>query len=67
MPIITVLIVLAVIGFLLWLVTTYVPMDATIKRILVAVVIIITVLWLLNVFGLLGALGNVNAPRMGRS
>jgi len=43
---------LIVIGVLLWLVTTYIPMEPTIKRILVAVVIIAVVLWLLQLFGL---------------
>ena len=46
-------IVLIVIGVLLWLVTTYIPMNDTIKKLLIAVVVIMTVLWLLNGFGLL--------------
>lgn len=51
MPIITVLIVLVVVGLLLWLVNTYIPMDAKIKNILNVVVVILVVLWLLEVFG----------------
>jgi len=51
MPIITVLITLIVIGLLLWLANTYIPMDGKIKNILNVVVIILVVLWLLNVFG----------------
>lgn len=52
MPLIQLIIIIAVVGVLLWLVTTYIPMEANIKRILVAVVVIALVLWLLNVFGL---------------
>jgi hypothetical protein len=38
---------LIVIGVLLWLVNTYVPMDGKIKQILNAAVVISVVLWLL--------------------
>jgi hypothetical protein len=58
-----VLLVLIVIGVLLWLACNYIPMDATIKKIIVAVAIICVVVWLLQVFGLLG-LANVPVPRV---
>jgi hypothetical protein len=54
MSIIGVLVLVAVIGFVLWLVTTYVPMAPPIKAILVAIVVIVLAVWLLNVFGLIG-------------
>jgi hypothetical protein len=44
---------LIVIGILLWLVNTYIPMDAKIKNILNIVVVIAVVLWLLSAFGVL--------------
>jgi hypothetical protein len=50
MDIVHILIVLVVIGVLLWLVNTYVPMEATMKRIVNVVVIILVVLWLLSLF-----------------
>lgn len=55
--------ILIVVGVLLWLVTTYIPMDATIRKIIVAVVIICVVLWLLNIFGVL-PMANVPIPRV---
>jgi len=64
MPLITLVITLIVVGVLLWLLEAYVPMDATIKRIIHIVVIIAVVLWLLNVFGVFGSLNNVQVPRM---
>ena len=51
MPLIQVVLVLIVVGVLLWLVNTYIPMAGSIKSILNAVVVIVVVLWLLNVFG----------------
>ncbi len=63
MSLISLVVVLIVIGILLWLVNTHIPMDAKIKQILNIVVLIVVVLWLLNVFGLLGAM-NINVPRV---
>ena len=59
MPILTILIVIVVAGVILWLVNSYIPMQRTIKNILNAVVVIILVIWLLNVFGVLDELKNV--------
>ena len=56
MPLLHVVIVLIVVGVLLWLVNSYIPMQETVKKILNAVVVIALVLWLLNVFGLLDSL-----------
>lgn len=60
MPLLTLIVVLIVVGVLLWLVNTYIPMDGKIKSILNAVVVILVVLWLLQAFGLLGALNGVH-------
>jgi hypothetical protein len=54
MPLLSVIAVLIVVGVLLWLINTYIPMQGTIKSILNAVVVIVVVLWLLQAFGLLG-------------
>ena len=59
MPILGIVVTLIVIGVLLWLVNTYVPMDAQIKKILNVVVIICVVLWLLNIFGAFAYLGGL--------
>lgn len=59
MPVLNIIIVLIVVGVLLWLVNTYIPMQRTIKNILNAVVVIIVVLWLLQVFGVLGSLNTL--------
>lgn len=59
MSLLTVVVVLIVVGVLLWLVNTYIPMDGKIKSILNAVVVIVVVLWLLQAFGLIGSLNAV--------
>lgn len=59
MSILSVILVLVLVGVVLWLVNSYIPMDAKIKNILNVVVIIFLVLWLLKAFGLLSGLGSV--------
>ncbi|OGF08065.1 MAG: hypothetical protein A2W00_06105 [Candidatus Eisenbacteria bacterium RBG_16_71_46] len=63
MPLMTVVITLIVVGVLLWLVNSYIPMDAKIKRILNVVVVIVVVLWLLNAFGLFAQVGNLRVGK----
>jgi hypothetical protein len=60
MSLLTVLLVLVVVGVLLWLVNTYIPMDRKIKNILNIVVVIAVIIWLLKVFGLLDSIKNIN-------
>ncbi|MGA8013251.1 MAG: Thivi_2564 family membrane protein [Candidatus Acidiferrales bacterium] len=60
MPLLQVVIVLVVVGLLLWLVNRFIPMQGTIKSILNAVVVIVVVLWLLDVFGLFHSLSRIH-------
>jgi hypothetical protein len=59
MQLINLVVTLAVVGVILWLVNTYIPMDGTIKKILNVVIVIAVVLWLLTAFGLLGPLSAI--------
>jgi hypothetical protein len=59
MPLISIVVVLIVVGVLLWLINSFIPMDAKIKNILNVVVVIVVVIWLLQAFGLIGPLRNV--------
>jgi len=59
MPLVNLVITLIVVGVLLWLVNTYIPMDRKIKSILNAVIVIAVVLWLLSVFGVIGSLSGI--------
>ena len=59
MSLITIVLVLIVVGVLLWLINTYIPMDGKIKKILNIVVVVVVVIWLLQAFGLMGPLNRV--------
>jgi hypothetical protein len=61
MSLVTIVVSLIVVGVLLWLVNTYIPMDGKIKNILNIVVVVVVVLWLLNVFGVLDHVRNIHA------
>lgn len=63
MPLIQLVIVLVIVGLILWVINSYIPMQSTIKRILNAVVVIGVIIWLLSVFGLIG---NVMSIRVGK-
>jgi len=63
MPLIHLVIVLVVVGVVLWVINSYIPMQSTIKKILNVVVIIAVIIWLLSVFGLIG---NLSAVRIGK-
>jgi hypothetical protein len=60
MPLISIVLTLLVVGVLLWLVNSYIPMDGKIKGILNAVVVIAVVIWLLQSFGVIGAISGIH-------
>jgi predicted membrane protein len=62
MPLINVVLVLLVVGILLWLINTYVPMAGSIKTILNVVVVIAVCVWVLQAFGLWTAVANYRVP-----
>ena len=53
MPIVNILVTLVIVGVVLWLITTYIPMAPPIKTVLTIVVVLVLCVWLLNVFGIL--------------
>jgi hypothetical protein len=59
MPLIQLILVLVVVGVILWVINSYIPMQTTIKKILNVVVIIAVIIWLLSVFGLIGNLSSI--------
>ena len=63
MPLINLVIVLVVVGVVLWVINSYISMQATIKKILNVVVVIAVIIWLLSVFGLIG---NLSTIRIGK-
>lgn len=61
---ISVVVTLAIVGFLLWVLQNYVPMDARIKMAIYVVVCICVVFWLINIFGLMNY--DVPIPRLSK-
>lgn len=59
MPLTQVLFTLIVVGVVLWLVNSFIPMASSIKSILNAIVVIGVLWWLGNVFGLFHSLSHV--------
>jgi len=64
MSLISLIITLIVVGVLLWLVNTYIPMDGKIKKILNVVVVICVVVWLLFAFGVLDRSSDIRVPQI---
>jgi len=63
MPLLQLVLILVVVGVILWVINSYIPMQSTIKKILNLVVVIVVILWLLSVFGLIG---NLSTIRIGK-
>ena len=59
MSLLSIIIVIVVVGLILYLINTYLPMDAKIKSNLNVVVVIVLIIYLLKVFGLLSGIENV--------
>ena len=64
MSLISLIVVLVIVGVIMWLINSYIPMDPTIKRILNIAVVIVVVLWLLSAIGLLDSIGAVHVGKV---
>jgi ABC-type long-subunit fatty acid transport system fused permease/ATPase subunit len=65
MPLINVVLTLIVVGVVLWLINTYIPMQSTIKSILNVVVVVTVIIWLLYGYGIIKqSFGDVQMPMM---
>jgi hypothetical protein len=57
-----IVVVLVVVGLILWLINTYIPMAGGIKSLLNIVVFVFMLIWLLQVFGLMGPIAGLHIP-----
>ncbi len=62
MPLVTVVLTLIVVGVLLWLINTYIPMQSAIKSIINIIVVVAVVLWVLYGFGIITHSGDLKMP-----
>lgn len=65
MTLIGLIVSLVIVGLILWLVNTLLPIDGRIKTVINVVVLIVVCLWLLRVFGVMGGDDILNT-RIGR-
>ncbi|TFG84429.1 MAG: hypothetical protein E4H20_03220 [Spirochaetales bacterium] len=63
MPLLQVVVALVIVGVVLWVINTYIPMSAGIKKILNLVVIVAVALYLLDLFGLLDTISRIRIGR----
>lgn len=54
MTLITFVLTLALVGFLLWLIVTYIPMPDPFKTVLIVIAVIFVVLYVLQAIGFVG-------------
>ena len=64
MTLVGIVVVLIVVGLILWLINTYIPMAGAIKSLLNIVVFVVVLIWLLQVFGLIGPINGVHIPNL---
>ena len=64
MTLIDIVLVLIVVGLVMGLINGYVPMAAGIKSLLNVVVFVVLLVWVLQVFGLIGPIPGVRMPRL---
>ncbi len=51
MPLVNLLIVLALVGFVVWLITTYIPMPSQVRTLIIVVAVLIMCIWVLGLLG----------------
>ena len=54
MPLVNIVIALIIVGVVLWLINTFIPMAGSIKTILNVVVVVSVVIWVLQAVGMWG-------------
>jgi hypothetical protein len=61
---VNIVVILVVVGLVMWLINTYIPMAAAIKSLLNIVVFVVVLIWLLQTFGLIGAIPGLKMPAL---
>ena len=64
MTLVSIVLMLVVVGLVMWLINTSIPMAAGIKSVLNIVVLIVVTIWLLQGFGIIGNIPGVRIPAL---
>ena len=62
MTLVNIVVILVVIGLVMWLINTFIPMAGAIKSLLNIVVFVVVLIWLLRTFGLIGNIPGLRIP-----
>jgi hypothetical protein len=57
-------VILVVVGLVMWLINTYIPMAGAIKSLLNIVVFVVLLVWILQTFGVIGAIPGLKIPAL---
>lgn len=58
------IIILAVFAAIIWAIVTYIPLNATLKKVIIIFAIICAVLWLMDITGILGDAKAIKVPQL---
>jgi hypothetical protein len=61
---VNIVVILVVVGLVMWLINTYIPMASAIKSLLNIVVFVVVLIWILQTFGLVGAIPGLKMPAL---
>jgi hypothetical protein len=64
MPLMNIVLILVIAGLVMWLINTYIPMAAGIKSLLNVVVFVVLLVWVLQVFGVIGEIPGLRIPAL---
>ena len=64
MTLINIAVVLVVVGVVLWLINTYIPMAGGMKSLLNIVAFLVVLIWLLQGFGVIGPIHGMHIPAL---
>jgi hypothetical protein len=59
---VNIVVILVVVGLVMWLINTYIPMAGAIKSLLNIVVFVVVLIWVLQIFGLIGPIPGLQIP-----
>ncbi len=64
MTLVHIAVILVVVGLVMWLINTYIPMAGAIKSLLNIVVFVVLLIWILQTFGLIGPIPGLKMPAL---
>ena len=64
MTLVNIAVILVVVGLVMWLINTYIPMAGAIKSLLNIVVFVVVLIWILQTFGMIGSIRGLKMPAL---